>query len=393
MTDIKKFCEYLYKSSFVPVYLYDNNELITCYPDQKEDTLPPSRYLSKLKETDKTVTYTSTTFYSHYGCIHIENSSSFIVLGPINDFPYSYESLALMHREFAADESSTEAFSEFFHGIPTENLDTFINTLLFINYTINHSELTRKDIEDDISVPFESSIAEKYSIESFLYKEEGFFDNNFQIEREFIRYIETGNIDKLNEIHTISRNTKIGVIANNKLRQWKNTFIVTVTLSSRAAMRGGLAPSIAYQLSNIYINQVERLTELDAIMSLLSQVQIDYANRVANSIVPATADIILRQVIEYVHENTNQNIKTADVADHVGFTRSYLSRKFKKEMGMELSHFIRKCKLEEARDMLAFSDKTISEISSDLCFSSQSHFQKSFKDTYEMTPQTYRNSL
>jgi AraC-like DNA-binding protein len=393
MIDIKKFCEYLYNSLYIPIYLYDNNELTACYPVQEKGTLPPPHYLSKLWEANKKVTYTLTTFYSYYGRIQIENSSSSIVIGPINDFPYSNESLLAMHREFSINNSNTEAFAEFFHGIPTQNLDTFINTLLFLNYTINQTELTRKGIEEGGGTQFDRSINQKYSMESFDEKEEGTLNYNLQIERELIRYIETGNVDKLAGIHMISRNTKIGIIANNNLRQWKNTFIVTVTLASRAAMRGGLSPNIAYQLSNIYIQQVERLSGLDSIMSLIGQVQLDYANRVANSIVPATADLILHQAIQYVRENTNKNITVADVADHVGFTRPYLSLKFKKEIGIDLSGFIRKCKLEEAKDLLAFSDKSISEISNYLCFSSQSHFQKSFKDNYGITPQTYRNSV
>ncbi|WP_204524650.1 AraC family transcriptional regulator [Litchfieldia alkalitelluris] len=69
----------------------------------------------------------------------------------------------------------------------------------------------------------------------------------------------------------------------------------------------------------------------------------------ANSLVPATADNIFNQAIQYARENTHKNITVADVADHVGFTRSHLSRKFKKELGIELSGFIRKCKLEEAK--------------------------------------------
>jgi AraC-like DNA-binding protein len=391
MIDINKFCEYLYNSIFIPIYLYDNKELVACYPNQEKDNFPPSLYLSSFWEIDKKVTYTLTSFYSYYGCIQIENSNSCIVIGPINDFPYSNESLLVMSKEFSIDKSNAEAFAEFFHKIPQQNLDTFINTLLLINYTINNTELTRKDLDDFMGVQFDHSINRKYSENSFDKKEEGILNNNFEIEREWTRYIETGNIDKLNK--ALSGNTRIGVIADNNLRQWKNTFIVAVTLASRAAIRGGLSPSIAYQLSDIYMQQVERLSDLDAVMSLLYQAPSDYANRVANSLVPSTADNVLHQVIQYVRENTHTYITGSDVADYVGFNRSYLSRKVKKELGIELSVFIRQSKLEEAKDLLAFSDKSISEISTYLCFSSQSHFQKAFKDQYGITPNAFRKSV
>jgi AraC-like DNA-binding protein len=298
-----------------------------------------------------------------------------------------------MGNEFSIVKSDSERFSEFFHNIPTQNLDTFINTLLFINYTVNHTKLTRKEVEHARDNQVDKSIDQKYTEKSYEEKEEGLLNNSFEIERELIRFIETGNLDGLKRFSIRARSSKVGTIAHNNLRQWKNMFIVAVTLYSRAAMKGGLTPSIAYQLSNIYMQQVERLTDIDAVQSLLAQVQLDYTNRVANSIVPAKADNTLRQVIQYVRENTNRNITVAEIAYYVGFSRPSLSRKVKKELGFELSAFIRKCKLEEAKDLLAFSNKSISEISNYLCFSSQSHFQKSFKDQYGITPQAYRKSV
>jgi AraC-like DNA-binding protein len=390
---IKTYCEYLYNSLYIPIYLYDDKELIVCYPSQKETTIPPESYLQKLWETDKKITYTLTSFYSYYGCIQLEGKKSYLVIGPINDFPYSDYTLSIMRKEFSIADTEAESFSAFFHNVPTQNIDTFINTLLFINYTVNQTELTRKDVELSVDHQVVKEINWEYIEKTYEAKEEGLLYNTYSVETALTRFIETGNVDAIQELANRAKHTKIGIIANNNLRQWKNTFIVVVTIASRAAMRGGLTPSIAYQLSNIYIQQVERLTDIDSVMSLLTQVQHDYANRVKNSILPSTADNILHKVVQYVQENTNNNITVSDVAEHVGFSRPSLSRKVKKELGLELSAYIRKCKLEEAKDLLAFSDKSISEISNYLCFSSQSHFQKSFKDEYGITPNTYRKSL
>jgi AraC-like DNA-binding protein len=393
MNEIETFCEYLYTSSYIPIYLYDNKELAACYPTQDIGTLPPETYLSNLWENENQVSYTLTQFYSYYGCIKLVNSNLSIVIGPINDFPYSTDSLLAMSHEFSIAKTAFERFSEFFHNIPTQNLDSFINSLLFINYTLNNSKLTRNDIELTHYNQLDLSINQKYTEKSYEEKEEGLLNNSYEIERELVRYIETGNLEGLKKLNVRASKSKVGTIAHNNLRQWKNMFIAAVTLYSRAAMKGGLTPSIAYQLSNIYIQQVERITDIDAIQSLLSQIQVDYANRVANSIVPTAADNILRQVIQYIRENTNRNLTVAEIADHVGFSRPSLSRKVKKELGFELSAFIRKCKLEEAKDLLEFSNKDISEISNYLCFSSQSHFQKAFKDQYGITPNAFRKSV
>ena len=49
-----------------------------------------------------------------------------------------------------------------------------------------------------------------------------------------------------------------------------------------------------------------------------------------------------------------------------------------------------RCRLEEAKSLLTYSDKTLSEISTYLCFSSQSYFQNIFKKKYGITPLKYR---
>lgn len=394
MIDVKKFCEYLYTSLYIPIYLYDNNkELIASYPKQDEDTFPPSTYVSRLWDTEKLVTYTMTTFYSHYGCIKLKSNSGSIVIGPINDFPYTSESLKAISREFSVNNSKKDSFFDFFKNIPYHNLDVFINTLLFINYTLNHIELTKKDVELSVDYQFNMKLSREYIEKIYEAKEEELLYNSFATENAMTRFVETGNVAALKTFSDQAKHTKVGIIAQDNLRQWKNMFIVAVTLTSRAAMRGGLTPSLAYQLSNVYLQQVERLTNIDEVHSLLRQVRLDYANRVAKSIVPVSADNILHEVIQYVKENTNKLITVTKIADHVGYSRSSLSRKVKKELGFELGGFIRKCKLEDAKDLLALTDKSISEISNYLCFSSQSHFQRSFKDQYGMTPNTYRKSI
>ncbi|WP_331491052.1 helix-turn-helix domain-containing protein [Schaedlerella arabinosiphila] len=58
-----------------------------------------------------------------------------------------------------------------------------------------------------------------------------------------------------------------------------------------------------------------------------------------------------------------------------------------------MSDFIMRRKLEEGKSLLAYSEKSISEISEYLCFSSQSYFQNVFKKKYHMTPYEYRKSM
>ena len=103
-------------------------------------------------------------------------------------------------------------------------------------------------------------------------------------------------------------------------------------------------------------------------------------------------DIPVRECILYVRQHTNQRISVQSVADALGYHRTYLSACFSKAMGFHLSDYIYRCKLEEAKSLLAYTAKDISEIASYLCFSSQSHFQLRFKKAFHITPAEYRKA-
>lgn len=119
---------------------------------------------------------------------------------------------------------------------------------------------------------------------------------------------------------------------------------------------------------------------------------IDFAERSASQKIPAGMSREVFSCIQNISQHTNEPIQVNDVAAFIHMSRSTITRKFKNELGFDISSFIKRCKLEEARSLLTFTDKTLSEISSYLCFSSQSHFQTAFKNKYGVTPLQYRNS-
>ena len=97
------------------------------------------------------------------------------------------------------------------------------------------------------------------------------------------------------------------------------------------------------------------------------------------------------ECIQFITHHINESVRVGDVAEHIGRSRSYLTNKFKKELGFDVCSFIMRCKLEEAKSLLTFTEKSLTEISNYLCYSSQAHFQTAFKKKYGMTPRQYRN--
>ncbi len=392
MKNLEKYCEYLYDYIYIPIYIYKDQKLINCFPTQQESYYPPAHYIDRLWESNRKVSYITTNQYTHFGLIHLHDNAHSIVLGPVSSMPFNKEILSEMRKEYIIDFDYQEDFFSFFRNIPPQNQVVFFNLLLFIHYSLNDTQLNKNELLELDNIMLNTSIKAKHTKEIYHSKEHGTTQDSYLIEDELVEYIKTGNLSGLEEFAKRAISTKVGVIAHDNLRQLKNMFIVTVTLVSRAAIKGGLPPSIAYSLSNVYIQQVERLNDSDTIVSLLYQVQHDFCSRVANLYINPMSNDILYKVINYVHKHTNTDLKVEKIAKEIGYSRTHLSRKFTKELGFSLSTFIRRCKLEESKNLLIYTNKSISQISSYLCFSSQSHFQKAFKKQYGLTPYKYRKN-
>lgn len=83
-------------------------------------------------------------------------------------------------------------------------------------------------------------------------------------------------------------------------------------------------------------------------------------------------------------------ITVEDVVKQIHCSSSSLMRRFKVETGMKVGDYITKCKIEEARELLVYGERSLAEISAYPGYSSQSYFQNVFKKQYGITSMQYR---
>lgn len=393
MQNIEAFCQYFYRDSLIPVYVYKNYKLTASFPEQTLITQPPASYLDILWKQTASISYITTSFYSFFGCIQLKEDASIqLVIGPVSSVPYSQEILRLMYREYFIVKEDRKSFDTYFSNISTMTLSSFCNKMLFLNYALNQIPLALSDIMDMNQVQGQApdNIAARQAENIYINKENGSFNNSYEIEQKLIHIVESGNIEALKNFNADSTAIHEGIVASTPIRQAKNTAIVMITLATRAAIRVGIPMDNAFHLSDLYIQNLEQLTTIESIYNLNQKALLDFTCRVSESKIPVTSDDAIQKAIQYVIKNTNIRLTVSDVASHLGFSRSYFTHRFKQTLGFDLSTFIVRCKLEESRFLLAYTNKSISDISNYLCFSSQSHFQTAFKKQYGITPLGYR---
>jgi two-component system response regulator YesN len=102
---------------------------------------------------------------------------------------------------------------------------------------------------------------------------------------------------------------------------------------------------------------------------------------------------IIREAMAYIHSNLNQSIKVEEVALAVSFSSQHLSRIFREELGMNVSEYISKVRIEEAKRLLSTTSFSITQIADSLNFYDSTYFTKVFKRETGMNPSQYKRSF
>ena len=99
----------------------------------------------------------------------------------------------------------------------------------------------------------------------------------------------------------------------------------------------------------------------------------------------------VESVKKYIYNNYHLDLSVDQLAEYVCLAPSYLSHIFKKETGENLGKFIKRVRMEKAKDLLENSYEKIVAISVAVGYQNVSYFCQSFREYYGISPQKYRS--
>ena len=220
----------------------------------------------------------------------------------------------------------------------------------------------------------------------------GHLHNPYQHEQKKLGSIRAGNLKLLEECQNEVWPGEIGQLADNPLRQEKNLSIVVISIACRAAIDGGVAPQKAFSMSDVFISNIERMTQVLPIQAAVVEYEREFARAVEQVKHDSEHNRYVERAKEYVAEHIDESIRVVQIGEALGINENYLTGLFHKYEGITLQHYIRKEKVRQAKELLLYSSYSCSEIAALLCFSTQSHFSSAFKREVGMTPAKYGES-
>lgn len=213
--------------------------------------------------------------------------------------------------------------------------------------------------------------------------------NNFNNEITAMHIIQSGDTKKL-EAFMDNNNSDIVLGYSNKPLANERAFLDRViALSSIAAINGGVECTVVYSLIFKYQNAAEKISDPLEMIALSYEVMRGFCNTVAFQYYLKCKSPVLLPVLRYIHSNPHTKIVLADIAKKMNMSADYLSQLFKKEVSETFSEYVRDMKITFARHLMETTDKTITEISEYLAFSSPSHFSNTFKKITGTSPKEY----
>lgn len=210
-------------------------------------------------------------------------------------------------------------------------------------------------------------------------------------ELSFYDAVKRGDIEFIKQTMIPLTSDGLGHLSDNPKRNLQYHLVVCIALITRFCMEGGLEYETAYTLSDLYIQRTDACRTCEEVTSLHRELIFDFAKRMQSLHQEKTLSHQIALCIDYIFDHLHNQITIEELANYVNFNPNYLSKLFKKEIGMPVAFYIRGKRIDAAKNMLRYSNYTYVDISNYLSFTSHSHFISAFKKQVGMTPKQYRN--
>ena len=161
-----------------------------------------------------------------------------------------------------------------------------------------------------------SSINQKITNQIFDMQETEIPHNPYDHEQRKLSSIEKGDIGKLRNCQKEKFEGQLGRVASDDLRNAKNMAIIVITLASRAAIRGGLNPELAFTMADNYICEIENYVDERIIRKKIGEYEEEFARQVSLLKKTLHKNRYVENAKDYIYKHLH-NVKMFEVYEAV----------------------------------------------------------------------------
>lgn len=107
---------------------------------------------------------------------------------------------------------------------------------------------------------------------------------------------------------------------------------------------------------------------------------------------PTSRDERIKNLTDYIEKNCTNSLSLNKISEKCFYNPSYFSRIFKENVGMTITDFIHKKRIEKACEILIKTNKNIDTICTEVGYSNKNIFYKKFREYMNVLPSEYRKN-
>lgn len=314
------------------------------------------------------------------------------MLGPFFSVNATPTLLAHISRAIASSEGSArwrERLSQAMMQLPMVSSILYMQYVLMLHFCVLGEHAASSDVQYisyNLSADKESGPAKE--------RAEPVRDRtvNYLIERAILDKIREGDLSALNQEVRYDRSSLVSIrsYTDNALLNLRIGVTSLIALCTRAAIEGGVSPTQAYITGDTHIAAVFQAHSTSEIVNIRKQMCIDFIQQVHKCRTNRRYSKAIQSCIDYIETHLREPLTIELLAGRLGYSKYYLSNRFKAETNCSINNYIKFCRIEQAKQILACSQKRIDEIASELGFGSRAFFDRAFKSSVGQTPADYR---
>lgn len=223
--------------------------------------------------------------------------------------------------------------------------------------------------------------------------EDSYLNTTFWDVQPLFLLVKNGNTASLEERLNIQfEHFPEGRITRDARKQLEYLAVSLVNTFMIAAIEGGVFPPDANAIADEALRHLAKIRDVSEIPDLVETAAIRLCMLVRKQKDQNTGNTYVEKAKHYMAAHLTQEIRNEDIAEDAGISLFHLSRLFKSMTGKTMQEYLRRERIDAAKQLLVTSTLTIPQIAALFRFCDQSHFTAVFRRMTGMTPGQYQKA-
>lgn len=244
-----------------------------------------------------------------------------------------------------------------------------------------------------------NDIDEWYESYSHHYRNTG--DSLMNIEMIEMRYaFEAQLLDAVfngNETKAMALVSKLSSVSmpcrlSDELRDCKDYAITVNTLLRKKAEEAGVHPIHIDLCSNQHVQLIEQITSRNQCNTIFARIVLNYCRLIRKHTLKDYS-LLTQKLITYINSDLTADLSLKAMSEWLNVNASYLSTLFKKEVGIPLTDYVNRQRIDQAKKLLIVTELPTKTIAQQCGIPDIYYFSRLFKKRTGVTPKLYRESV